>query len=156
MKLNLRIPGVPVSQPRAKAVTIAGRTRLYTPTSRKRPDGKRVSNGVAEFKALVALVAAENYDGPLLSEPLRVDCCWVFPRTKAQTWKRKPMPRLPYTGKIDRDNLDKMILDSLQGVVWSNDTYVQCGWLEKWHAAGDEQPHTLVVIETIGEEAKER
>ena len=152
MKLTLLIPGDPVCQPRAKAVTIAGKTRLYTPTSRKRPDGTRVSNGVAEFKALVAITAANNYDGPLLSEPLRVDCCWVFPRIKAQIWKRKPMVRIPYTGTRDRDNLDKIILDSLQGVVWNNDTYVQCGWLEKWHAAGDEQPHTLVVIETITEE----
>ena len=145
--LELYIPGCPIAKPRVRATKFGSRIKMYAPTSRKTKDGQ-VSNGVAEFKALVRRVAADSYtDAPLgkANEP-RVDCCFVFPRTKAQMWKKKPMVRIPKTTKPDRDNLDKMVLDSLTGVVLEDDNCVWGGTIEKWHAAGDEQPHTLVTI----------
>lgn len=152
-KIILTIPGLPIAQPRAKATTFGGHTKMYTPTSRKGKDGKRRSNGVAEFKALVKLVAAEACGGrPLLTGPLRVDCEFVFPRPKARVWKTKPMPREPKVTTPDRDNLDKMVLDSLTGVVYRDDNQVYTGTITKWIAAGDEQPHTRVVISEYGED----
>lgn len=143
--LELYIPGCPIALPRTKATTIGGRTRVYTPVKRKTKHGL-VSNGVAEFKALVRKIGSEQHTGAPLRGPLRIDCCFVFPRWDSQIWKRKPMVRLPHTGRPDRDNLDKMVLDSLKDVVIADDRSVYLGTIEKWHAAGDEQPHTLVTI----------
>ena len=143
----LRIPGTPTPQPRAKATTFGGRTRIYTPMTRKGQDGKRRSNGVAEFKALAKLVAANTFgDGAPLTGPVRVDCEFVFPRPLNMIWKRKPMVRVPKTTKPDRDNLDKMILDALTGVVFRDDNQVWDGTITKLIGAGDEQPHTLVTV----------
>jgi Holliday junction resolvase RusA-like endonuclease len=139
MSITFRIPAVPVAQPRAKATTVGGHTRMYTPTTKKTSDGSRRSNGVAEFKAQIRLVAAQVYTGPPLTVPIRVDCLFVFPRHQGKFWKNKPMPRYPHTSRPDRDNLDKLVLDSLSGIVWLNDWLVFAGYVEKWHAAGDEQ-----------------
>ena len=151
MTITLRIPGEPLAMPRAKAVARGEQVRMYTPTSRKTKSGLRQSTGVAEYKALMRCMAAEQYTGPLLEGPVRIDCLWVFQRTKGMMWKKKPMPRIPKSNKPDRDNLDKMVLDSLTGVILSDDDQVVCGYLEKVYAAGDEQPHTLITIETLEE-----
>lgn len=143
--IRLRIPGVPIAQPRAKATSRAGFTRMYTP--HKTTTGN--SNGVAEFKALVKQIAAAEYRDAPMSCPVTIDCTWVFPRESACIWKTKPMPRYPHVVKPDRDNLDKMILDSLVGVVLVDDNQVFAGRLEKWRAAGDEQPHVLITIRPI-------
>ncbi len=134
--IELRIPGVPVAKPRVRATIVAGRVKMYTSQG----------HGVADFKALIRKVAAEHYTDAPLAVAVRVDCEFVFPRTKGQIWKRKPMPRLPKITKEDRDNLDKMILDSLTGVILRDDNVVWDGRITKWIAAGDEQPHTLVRI----------
>lgn len=138
-RIVLTIPGAPLGQPRARAVSIGGHARVYPARG----------GGVAEFKALARRIAAEVYQGPPLEVPLRVDCLFVFPRTKGQMWKTKPMVRLPRVSKPDRDNLDKLVLDALTGIVWRDDALVTCGWLEKVVAAGDEQPRTVVTISTI-------
>lgn len=154
LPIVLTIPGKPFAQPRAKATTFGGRTRMYTPTTTKSADGERKSNGVAEFKALVTLVASKAMDGmPPLTGPMRVDCEFVFPRLGGMIWKRKPMPRAWKETKPDRDNLDKMILDSLSGVVFRDDNQVCTGMITKVYAAGDEQPHTRVVISIAAEPA---
>lgn len=145
-----RVPAVPVATPRAKATTFNGRTRMYTPTSRKLADGSRKSNGVAEFKAQLRQVAASVYHGPPLTGPVRVDCLFLFPRQASKIWKSKPMPRYPHTTRPDRDNLDKMILDSLTGILWLNDWLVFAGTIEKWHAAGDEQPGVEIIVRGEG------
>lgn len=143
--LDLYIPGPPVPQPRARATVRAGHAAMYTPTTSGKGSEKR-SNGLAEFCALVRKIAAEKYCAPLQEGALRVDCEFVFARTKGMTWKKKPMPRVPHVTRPDRDNLDKAVLDSLAGVVWRNDALVACGWLAKWYADGDEQPHTRIQI----------
>lgn len=140
------VPAVPVAQPRAKATTIGGKARMYTPTTRKTADGERKSNGVAEFKATVRMAAKEYYSGPPLTGPLRVDVTFVFPRHSNKVWKNKPMPRYHHTTKPDRDNLDKMILDSLTGLLWADDKSICQGTITKCHASGNEQPHVEINV----------
>ncbi len=140
--IQFKVPGVPVAQPRVKATTRGGHAGVYTPT--KTSTGK--SNGVAEFKAALRLVASQHHTGALLAGPLRVDVCCVFPRQASKIWKSKPMPRYRHVTKPDRDNLDKAVLDSLKGVLWIDDNQACSGFIQKWHCAGDEQPHTLVTI----------
>lgn len=140
---TLNIPGLPVAQPRARSARIGSHTRTYTPS--KTPGGN--SNGVAEFKALIGLVASQEWHGPPLTGPVRIDCRWLFPRQSAKVWKNKPMHRYPHTTKPDRDNLDKMVLDALRRAgILADDAIVYSGTLEKWHVAGDELPRTEITI----------
>jgi Holliday junction resolvase RusA-like endonuclease len=152
MRIELTIPAIPVAQPRPRAVAFGGKARMHEVTSLKGADGSRRPHPIAAFKATVRMVAQERYSGPPLTGPLRVDCVFIFPRETSKIWKRKPMPRYRHTVKPDRDNCDKAVLDSLKGTVIADDSQVCVGTIEKWRAAGDEQPHVEIVIETLDEE----
>ncbi len=132
-QLVLRIPGKPISQPRPRGAVVGGHARIYSPTD-------------PVHRALIRQIAAEQYTGPLIEGPVRIDVRFVFRRTKQMIWSTKPMPRVPHTKTPDRDNLDKFVLDALSDVVLSDDAQVWDGRIVKWIAAGDEQPHTLIVI----------
>lgn len=146
-KIQMRVPGVPVAQPRVKAFSRGGHAGVYTPTKTT----KGASNGVAEFKAAIRLMAAQQRSGGLMSGPLRVDLEFVFPRQSSRVWKSKPMPRYRKTTKPDRDNLDKLVMDALKGVLWIDDNQVCAGSIDKWHAAGGEPPHVLITVTEIPE-----
>lgn len=144
--MRLIIPAIPVAQPRVRASAFAGHARVFTPTVVKSADGSKKPHPIHAFKATLRMVAAEHYtDAPLIG-PVRVDVVCVFPRPANKVWKSKPMPRYPHTSKPDRDNLDKAILDALKGIVLTDDAQVCAGSIEKWVAAGDEQPHVEIEV----------
>lgn len=138
--LKIVVPSVPVAQPRVKATRRGNHAGVYTP-----------SGPIDAFKACLRIVASESFSGPLLTGPLRVDCEFVFPRTKSQQWKTRPMPRIRHTKKPDRDNLDKAVLDSLNGLVWVDDAQVCDGAITKWIAAGDEHAKVTITVIELGE-----
>ncbi len=142
MKLILHIPGVPKARPRPKVTTVGGFARMYQPKG----DAKNHYENIKRI-AEKAWAEKEPLDGPLV-----IDCEYVFPRQGNKTWKTKPMPRYPHATKPDRDNLDKLVLDALESAnVISNDSRVHDGRTVKWHADGDEQPHTVITIRTTEE-----
>ena len=147
--ISFRVPAIPVAQPRARASTIGGRARMHQVTTIKQADGKRKSHPIVAFKATVRLAFEEAYKGPPLDGPLRCDAVFVLPRTQAQIWKKKPMPRIPHQKKPDRDNLDKALMDALKGLAWVDDCQVCQGEIQKWIASGDEQPHVEVAIAPV-------
>lgn len=142
-EIRFVVPAVPVAQPRQRhrIVQAGGRTFAsnYTPAE----------DPVNGFKATVRMAAAEVLKGPPLAGALRVDLVFVFPRQKSKVWKSKPMPRYPHVGKPDRDNVCKSLQDALNGLAWVDDSQICAGEIEKWHAAGDEQPHVLVRIRSV-------
>lgn len=142
-EIRFVVPAVPVAQPRQRhrIVSAGGRqfASNYTP----------VRDPVNVFKATVKMAAQDVLDSPPLAGPLRVDMIFVFPRQKAKVWKSKPMPRYPHTGKPDRDNLAKSTQDALNGLAWVDDAQICAGEIQKWHAAGDEQPHVEITIQEI-------
>ena len=141
------IPAVPVAQPRARARAQGKHVRIYNPTTIKKADGTRKPHPIAAFKATARLVAQQIYvDAPPLIGPVEVNACFIFPRPTKHIWKTKPMPRYPHAVKPDRDNLDKALLDALTGTVWRDDAQVYKGLIEKYYAAGDEQPRVIVRI----------
>ena len=136
--VSIHVPSVPVAQPRPKAASRGGRAMVYHP---KGP--------VDAFKASVRLAAASVYDGPPMESPLCVDILFLMPRTKSQIWKTRPMPRIRHAKKPDRDNLDKAVLDALSGLLWRDDCQVCDGRLQKWIAAGDEQPGVWIEVREL-------
>lgn len=145
-EIRFTVPAIPVAQPRQRhrIVSAGGRTFASNYTPAKDP--------VNNFKATVRMAAAEVLQGPPLAGPLCVDMVFVFPRQKAKVWKSKPMPRYFHVGKPDRDNLAKSLQDALNGLAWVDDAQICAGSIEKYHAAGDEQPHVVVIIREITQE----
>lgn len=141
--IRLIVPAVPVAMPRQRHRTVktgAGSfIQNYTPS--KHP--------VQEFKATVRMALREAYQGPPLTGPLRCDCTFIMPRPQALVWKTKPMPRIPHDKKPDRDNLDKAVMDALRGLAWVDDSQNAFGEIQKWIAAGDEQPHAVITITQV-------
>lgn len=150
--INLFVPAVPVAQPRVKVSSFGGKARAYTPTTIGKGDDKR-PHPIHAFKATLRLVAQQAYQGPPLSGPLRVDVLLVFARHSNKVWKSKPMPRYRHIEKPDRDNCDKAVLDALKGTVIVDDCQVCAGEINKWRAAGDEQPHCVISITELTDEA---
>lgn len=140
--IQFTVPAIPVAQPRQRHAMIAGHVRNYTPTA----------HPVNAFKAAVQMAAAGAYHGAPLAGPLRVDLVFVFPRPKAKVWKTRAMPREPHTGKPDVDNLFKSLADALsRSGFWRDDAQVCSTAIEKWVAAGDEQPHVRVSVTELEE-----
>ena len=145
----VKVPAVPVAQPRPRASSFGGRTRVHEVTSIRKSDGSRKPHPIVAFKATVRMAAEQQYKGPPLTGPLRVDLTFVLPRQSAMVWKTKPMPRYWHTETPDRDNLDKAVMDSLKGLTWVDDCQVCDGRIQKLRAAGDEQPHVLIMIREL-------
>lgn len=136
MRVELVIPGVPIAQPRAKATHFAGHTRMYTPDAKVRP-----------FKEAIRILFAESHGGPPASGCVILHVTAIMPRPKNKVWKTKPMPREPHTVKPDLDNIIKAVKDALTKLAWRDDAQVHYVTAMKHVAAGDEQPHTRIVID---------
>lgn len=95
--------------------------------------------------------AAESHQTELLTGPLQVDISFFMPRQKAKIWKTKPMPRYRSSTKPDIDNLFKAATDSLNGVIWADDSQIAAGFCEKWHCAAGETPHLIISIAQLDE-----
>lgn len=147
------VPAVPVAQPRPRATIRGGHAGIHEVTSIKNSDGERRPHPIAAFKATVRLAAVGMYDGAPMVGPIRCDLCFVFPRPRNLIWKKRPMPRIRHIGRPDRDNLDKAVMDALKQIVWVDDSQVCDGRIEKWIAAGDEQPHVVITIQELEDES---
>lgn len=144
--ITLVIPAVPVAQPRPRASSFGGRVRVHEVVSIKSADGSRKPHPIAAFKATCRMAAQQAYSKEPLDGPLSVRLVFVMPRPTAMQWKTRPMPRLPHAKKPDVDNLAKSVFDALTGLLWLDDAQIAACSIEKWIAAGDEQPHVVVEV----------
>lgn len=139
------VPSVPVAQPRPRAVKFGNSARVHEVTHIKTSTGRK-QHPIVMFRSTVQMVAAEAFSDSPLEGPLDVSLVFVMPRRNGLIWKTKPMPRLPHTKKPDCDNLVKSVFDALNQIVWKDDSQVIRLQVEKWIAAGNEQPHVEVEI----------
>lgn len=138
--ISFVVPGEPVAQPRQRHGVRKIRGRLMSAPYR---DDK---HPVHTYKQAVQLSARTAHQGDVLAGPVRLVVEFVFPRPAYMTWKRKAMPRVLHTAKPDNDNLIKAVKDALNGAVWRDDAQVCSESIDKFYAAGDEQPHTLIIV----------
>lgn len=133
--LSFVVIGEPKGQPRAKAARRGGFTRVYDP-------------GTADaWKGLVREAAAKaiaesGYSGgyPIFDGPVRLDLTLWFPRPKSHFNRKGIKPDAPpyHSGKPDRDNCDKAVLDALGAEclqLWRDDAQVADGRITKNYAA---------------------
>lgn len=147
--IRFHVPAVPVAMPRPRAMMQGGHIHIHNPTHRQTADGRRVSNGVAEFKASVRQAFEAVASTPPIDGPVRLTLTFVMPRPKGMYWKSKPMPRLRHVARPDLDNLEKGVKDALKGLAWHDDSQVCEVAKTKWIAAGDERPHVVIEIAAI-------
>lgn len=145
MRITFFVPAVPVAQPRQRhrVVQSGGRSFATNYTPRNSP--------VQDFKATVRQAASAVYQGQPLQGPVIMRLVFVMPRPRGLIFKKKPMPRAPHCGKPDCDNLFKSTVDALAGTVLRDDKQVYRVEMEKWVAAGNEQPHVEVTIISLEE-----
>ena len=132
-------------------------TILGNPTALKRHrttrTGHRYDPSEVDKADLLAVVRDNAPDKPF-SCPLRVGITFYFARPKSHYGTGRNAgklklnaPRL-HTKRPDRDNLDKFVLDALDGVFWLDDSIVCDGRLRKVYS---ERPRTEIEIEILQE-----
>ena len=148
--LSLFIDCVPAGQPRAKATTIGGNARMYTPDKIGKK-GARKPHPVVAFKA--AIQAAVRREWTEVSvRPFSVNCEYWFPRPASKTFKTRENPVLWHTAKPDIDNIDKAVKDCLTGIVWKDDSQIVKGSSAKFVARPKSAPGVLLTIEELEDE----
>lgn len=101
------VPGTPLAQSRPRFSRVGNGVRTY--------DKANVANYKAYFKTLVA----QSRPVALFDEPLEVQVFITLQRPKS--WAKK---RLQADTKPDVDNLAKLSLDCLEGIVYTNDSRI--------------------------------
>jgi Holliday junction resolvase RusA-like endonuclease len=154
MILSFTVVGVPLAWPRAKAsasmIRVNGKlkavAKVYVPED---DDIKKFKHDVA-FESSRAFIEATGHTVPqLVMEPLSATLTFVFPRTSAMTWKKKPMLREWHADVPDIDNLEKAILDGMNKIIYNDDRQVVRVHKIKVYAAGDEAPRVHVRLHTL-------
>ena len=141
--ISFTVPGPPLSQPRQRhRIALGGSGKAYVqnyiPTHAP----------VNTYKAAVQMACSAQI-GSMLDGPLSLVALFVMPRPASKTRKTKPNPSYPHVGIPDLDNLEKALLDAMQGVAFANDSQVACKFTRKIVAAGGEMPRTEVTLGPI-------
>lgn len=96
------------------------------------------------------VVEQEGY--PLLEGPLLVIVHFVFPAPlSSPEWKRRKQNGKVHAQKPDGDNLEKFLNDSLNGVVWKDDSRI-CWLLRSKTFTGAKEGYTLVYARELENE----
>jgi Holliday junction resolvase RusA-like endonuclease len=147
MIVDFIVPGIPIALPRERATVAYFRqggqlkayAKLYTPED----------SDIADYKRAIASSVSVSYAGDVMVCPVSVIVDFIMPRPKSLIWVRKPMVRLPCRDVPDVDNLFKAVADALTGALWKDDRQIWECRLRKYYAAGDERPHTKVMVSTV-------
>ncbi len=137
MKYILYVPCLPVAQPRPRATTINGFTRLYE---------ARATHPIHGFKqAVVVELRAARF--PKLEGPISLAIEFIFPRKKFP--KKVGTERQWKTSKPDCDNLAKAFCDALNGWAYDDDAQIVECKIRKQFAAVGEEPGVWATFEVL-------
>ena len=128
--ISFFISGIPTGQGRARTKIIPGKNGKpfamhYTPAKTEKAQ-----------TCLLAQALQYRPETPITT-PLRLDWVAVFPVPMSWNLRRRAaaLQGAPHTGKPDRDNLDKLILDALTGPFFTDDKLVFGGTITKRYGA---------------------
>ena len=131
--------------------------RSYMPEKIK-VDGKMVDHPIWVWRRQVVAAARIRWQSPVLEEHcFRVRTLIVLPRPKShfRTGKYSHLLRddapvwVSKRGAGDVDNYAKAIYDSLEGVIWKNDSQIVQDEVAKRYARHNEKPQAVVVVKVI-------
>lgn len=136
--IRFTVPGVPIGKARPRVTFQNGHARAYT-TERTR-----------EYENRVQAAYLQKYGRLRMSGVLQVDIVAYFePPRSARKKERQLMldGEIAYDKKPDGDNIQKAVLDALNGVAFDDDKYIVAGYWFKGYA---EEAHTDVIITRVG------
>lgn len=130
VRIVFEVPGDPVAKARPRVNRATG--AVYTP------------RGTVVFERLVGTIARQYFKAPLQG-PVTVEIksviappvSWTKKKTAALLWR-------PHTQKPDADNLQKAVLDALNGIAFKDDSQV---WSAKTSKIWGAPAKTLVIVE---------
>ena len=137
--IRFSIPGEPAAKGRAKATTVNGHARLYTPKktvnyeSKVALFGQQAMAGRTPLTGAVSLTIVANFQIP---------SSWSKKRRTAHAESPEYVVKRP-----DQDNIAKAICDGLNGIAWVDDCQVAMCLTTKVYGG---TPHVSVAIEQIG------
>ncbi len=136
MQITFDVQGEPKATPRAKASSINGFTRMYTP---KTADG---------WKVLVRSAAMPHRPPQRHEGPVRMVVDLALDRPKRLLTRKSSPDAVPLAIKPDADNLVKAILDALtdDGGWWKDDCQVYDLHVRKFYRAIGAPPGARVTI----------
>ena len=133
--VEFEVRGDPKAQPRHRHYSRGRFVKVYDPA--------------ADAKDLLASVIQEHAPSEPLEGAIRIDVHTFFPRpashygTGRNSGKLKASAPLYYSKKPDRDNLDKFLLDSMNGIFFKDDAQVCDGPVTKQYST---RPRTVIRI----------
>lgn len=135
------------------------------PIAKKRPKFARVGNGVKTYNPSETdegrfLVSVYNQVGeaPRLTGPIVLNLTFIMQRPKSHFGTGRNAKNLKasapkcHTVKPDKDNLEKFVMDSLNGYMWVDDCQVVDGRARKIYCDPEDVfgPRTLIKVFEIG------
>lgn len=113
MAIAFSVPGDPVPQPRPRVTTRGGHGHAYTPAN----------HPVHSYRRAVA-AAAKAAGAGVHGDAVEIIIDFVFARPKSHLRKTGLAADAPQWPRKDIDNLEKAVLDALNGVAWHDDSQV--------------------------------
>jgi len=81
-----------------------------------------------------------------LEGPVEVSACFLLPRPQYLCKAKEPDGRIPHAKKPDRDNLEKVLLDAMKGLMFLDDGQVFAGEIQKYYHEKGGRPRVEVRI----------
>lgn len=141
----LTVHGTPRPQPRPQSCGFMGRNKHGKLVPRARSFNKE-NDGLEAWKARLRIAARGPAPATAWNQAVRVDVEAFFDRPY---WLANVLPAraLEMLEKPDRDNLDKVVLDTLSRLgYWVDDSHVYIGKIGKWYCSNDCAPGAIITI----------
>jgi Holliday junction resolvase RusA-like endonuclease len=128
----------PVAQPRPRATVVAGRPRIYNPSTTKAYKSQIIN--------LFIRIPGHYPQGV----PVKVTIDYYFDRPKSMQRKKDEGKNICHTKKPDLDNLNKAVLDALSDSgIWHDDRQVADLRSRKFYCRKEQRSHVVITIEEI-------
>jgi Holliday junction resolvase RusA-like endonuclease len=135
---TITVEGIPVAQPRAKAVSFGGHARVYNP-------------GTANLWKACVIRAIKEAKMEKLTGPVSMSIRFFLPRPKNHlnsVGMLKSSAPTYHTKKPDLDNLAKAVMDAATAAgAWVDDSQVCQQWVSKLYADESRAEITIKEIE---------
>lgn len=133
--INLRIYGNPVAKQRVRVVPVMRHGRPVLKDNGWPLLQAYTEKETVKWEKDIKLQARSASPGFLWDKAIRADIEFVFPRDTKAALKRHY-----HTVKPDRDNLEKLFLDALHGIIFTGDQRICAGICLKRYTKSGEEP----------------
>lgn len=142
--IYIEVPGNPIAKKRPKFARVGNGVKVYNPSE------------TDEGRFLVSVFTQVGEFEPIRG-PIRLDLTFIMKRPKGHYGTGKNANKLKKSAPVyhivkpDRDNLDKFVMDALNGYLWRDDCQVVQGSITKKYHNPDDAfgPRTLIKVFAI-------